>query len=49
MSCLTRGNPDALLICNGYKDFEYVSLALMARTLGLKTVIVLEQEEELVT
>uniref|UniRef100_A0A0D9WLE4 Arginine decarboxylase n=1 Tax=Leersia perrieri TaxID=77586 RepID=A0A0D9WLE4_9ORYZ len=48
MSCLAaRGNPDALLICNGYKDDEYVSLALMARTMGLNTVIVLEQEEEL--
>uniref|UniRef100_J3MAZ5 Arginine decarboxylase n=1 Tax=Oryza brachyantha TaxID=4533 RepID=J3MAZ5_ORYBR len=48
MSCLAaRGNPDALLICNGYKDDEYVSLALIARTMGLNTVIVLEQEEEL--
>lgn len=49
MSCLTRGNPNALLICNGYKDVEYVSLALMGRTLDLNTVIVLEQEEELDT
>ncbi|KAL5212980.1 hypothetical protein ABZP36_023827 [Zizania latifolia] len=48
MSCLAaRGNPDALLICNGYKDDDYVSLALMARAMGLNTVIVLEQEEEL--
>jgi arginine decarboxylase len=48
MSCLAaRGNPDALLVCNGYKDHEYVSLALMARTIGLNTVVVLEQEEEL--
>lgn len=49
MSCLTKGNPDAFLICNGYKDEEYVSLALIARSLGLNTVIVLEQEEELDT
>lgn len=49
MSCLTRGNPDALLICNGYKDVEYVSLALMGRALNLNTVIVLEQEEEIDT
>lgn len=49
MSSLTRGNPDALLICNGYKDVEYVSLALMGRALDLNTVIVLEQEEELDT
>ncbi|KAM1029516.1 hypothetical protein ACFX2A_043018 [Malus domestica] len=44
MSCLCKGNPDAILICNGFKDLEYISLALYARKL---TVIVLEQEEEL--
>lgn len=49
MSCLTKGSPDALLVCNGYKDKEYVSLALTARRLNLKTVIVLEKEEELDT
>ncbi|KAK8945898.1 Arginine decarboxylase 1 [Platanthera guangdongensis] len=49
MSCLSKGSPDALLICNGYKDEDYVSLALMARRLYLNTVIVLEQEEELHT
>nr|XP_010908989.1 LOW QUALITY PROTEIN: arginine decarboxylase-like [Elaeis guineensis] len=49
MSCLARGSPDALLICNGYKDQEYVALALLARTLDLNAVIVLEQEEELDT
>ncbi|KAF5180122.1 Arginine decarboxylase [Thalictrum thalictroides] len=47
MSCLCKGSPDALLICNGYKDAEYISLALVARKLHLNTVIVLEQEEEL--
>ncbi|KAM1002453.1 hypothetical protein ACFX2I_002896 [Malus domestica] len=47
MSCLCKGNPDALLICNGFKDLEYISLALFARKLALNTVIVLEQEEEL--
>uniref|UniRef100_A0A1D1XCU5 Arginine decarboxylase n=1 Tax=Anthurium amnicola TaxID=1678845 RepID=A0A1D1XCU5_9ARAE len=49
MSCLTQGSPDAFLICNGYKDEEYVTLALMAKKLDLNTVIVLEQEEELDT
>ncbi|KAM1502231.1 hypothetical protein ACFXTO_027604 [Malus domestica] len=44
MSCLCKGNPDALLICNGFKDLEYISLALYTRKL---TVVVLEQEEEL--
>ncbi|KAK7409787.1 hypothetical protein VNO78_00103 [Psophocarpus tetragonolobus] len=46
MSCLCKGNPDALLICNGFKDAEYISLALVANKLSLNTVIVLEQEEE---
>ncbi|XP_014501343.1 arginine decarboxylase [Vigna radiata var. radiata] len=46
MSCLCKGNPDALLICNGFKDAEYISLALVANKLALNTVIVLEQEEE---
>ncbi|KAL7118652.1 hypothetical protein ACP275_02G016600 [Erythranthe tilingii] len=47
MSCLCNGSPDALLVCNGFKDVEYISLALVARKLQLNTVIVLEQEEEL--
>eukprot|EP00249_Psilotum_nudum_P008860 c21558_g2_i1 orf=57-2162(+) len=47
MCCLCNGNPEALLICNGYKDSEYVGLALTARQLGFNCVIVLEQEEEL--
>ncbi|XP_031258104.1 arginine decarboxylase [Pistacia vera] len=47
MSCLCKGNPESLLICNGFKDAEYISLALLARKLALNTVIVLEQEEEL--
>ncbi|KAF9603150.1 hypothetical protein IFM89_034160 [Coptis chinensis] len=47
MSCLCKGSPDAFLVCNGYKDAEYISLALVARKLHLNTVIVLEQEEEL--
>lgn len=47
MSCLCKGSPEAFLVCNGFKDAEYVSLALVARKLHLNTVIVLEQEEEL--
>lgn len=47
MSCLSKGSADALLVCNGFKDTEYISLALVARKLLLNTVIVLEQEEEL--
>lgn len=47
MSSLCLGSPEALLICNGYKDADYVCIALLARQLGLNCVIVLEQEEEL--
>lgn len=46
MSSLCNGSPDGLLICNGFKDSEYITLALIARKLALNTVIVLEQEEE---
>lgn len=35
------------IICNGYKDSEYIRLALMARKLGHKIVIVLEKTSEL--
>ncbi|XAR72762.1 Arginine decarboxylase [Bertholletia excelsa] len=47
MNCLCKGSNEALLICNGFKDVEYISLALVARKLALNTVIVLEQEEEI--
>ncbi|KAK3421029.1 arginine decarboxylase [Eucalyptus grandis] len=47
MSCLCKGNPEALLVCNGFKDCEYITLALVARKLAINTVIVLEQEEEI--
>ncbi|OMP14353.1 Ornithine/DAP/Arg decarboxylase [Corchorus olitorius] len=46
MTCLCKGSPEALLVCNGFKDAEYISLALLARKLALNTIIVLEQEEE---
>lgn len=40
-------NPEMLLLCNGYKDIEYVSLALMAKKLGRHTLIIIEQPYEL--
>lgn len=46
MSCLCKGSPEALLVCNGFKDAGYITLALLARKLDLNAVIVLEQEEE---
>ncbi|XP_020172232.1 arginine decarboxylase [Aegilops tauschii subsp. strangulata] len=47
MSYLTKAKPGAFLVCNGYKDAEYVALALSARAMGLNVIIVLEMEEEL--
>lgn len=39
-------NKKALLVCNGYKDEEYIRLALLGRRLGKRTIIVVEQLEE---
>lgn len=39
-------NPDALLICNGYKDRRYIETAILARRLGHKPVVVIEQADE---
>jgi len=38
--------PGALLICNGYKDREYIETAMLATKLGQTPIIVLEQLEE---
>jgi arginine decarboxylase len=38
--------PGALLICNGYKDREYIETAMLAQRLGQTPIIVLEQVEE---
>jgi arginine decarboxylase len=40
-------NSDALLICNGYKDTEYIETALHAQRLGLKPFMVLDRFAEL--
>lgn len=40
-------NPDSLLLCNGYKDIDYISLALLASKLGRRTLIIIEQAYEL--
>ncbi|MEI8251336.1 MAG: biosynthetic arginine decarboxylase [Synechococcus sp. ELA057] len=39
-------DPDALLICNGYKDRRYIETAILARRLGRKPVVVIEQPDE---
>ena len=42
-----ENNSEVLLLCNGYKDAEYISLALMSTKLGRRTVIIIEQAYEL--
>jgi arginine decarboxylase len=40
-------DPEALTICNGYKDDDYLRLALMGRKLGRKIFVVIEKLSEL--
>jgi arginine decarboxylase len=40
-------SPDAYLICNGYKDAEYIETALYAQALGLRPYLVLDRFAEL--
>jgi arginine decarboxylase len=42
----TLDTPGSLIICNGYKDREYVETAMLAQKLGQTPIIVLEQFEE---
>ena len=39
-------NPKALLICNGYKDNRYIETTILARQLGQKPIVVIEQADE---
>jgi arginine decarboxylase len=40
-------DPEALVICNGYKDDEYIETALMASKLGRQVILVVEKFSEL--
>jgi arginine decarboxylase len=40
-------NPNALIICNGFKDTEYIETALLSQKLGRHTIIVVDRFEEL--
>ncbi len=40
-------DPEALVICNGYKDPEYVETGLLASRLGPKVILVVEKPSEL--
>lgn len=40
-------DPDAYIVCNGYKDEEFIDLALHAQKMGLTVMLVLEMPSEL--
>lgn len=40
-------NPNALIICNGFKDAEYIETAILSQKLGKNTIIVVDRKEEL--
>ncbi len=39
--------PDALIICNGFKDCEYIETAILSQKLGRKIIIVVDRKDEL--
>jgi arginine decarboxylase len=43
----TLDDPEALIICNGYKDRDYIQMALLARKLGRNCIIVVEKMDEI--
>ena len=47
MAVLGMSRPGGVIICNGYKDREYIRLALIGRRLGHQVYIVLEKLSEL--
>ena len=47
MAVLGTAKPNSIVICNGYKDREYLRLALIGRKLGLRVFIVIEKPSEL--
>jgi arginine decarboxylase len=40
-------NPESLIVCNGYKDREYIEIALLAQKLGRTPIIVIDRFHEL--
>jgi arginine decarboxylase len=40
-------NPNALVICNGFKDAEYIETAVLSQKLGRNTIVVVDRFEEL--
>src|SRR5690606_13017848 len=47
MAVLALSRPGGWIVCNGYKDREYLRLAPIGRKLGMQTYIVIEKPSEL--
>jgi arginine decarboxylase len=47
LMALTLAPPAGLVVCNGYKDREYIRLALIGRRMGLRLFMVVEKLQEL--
>ncbi|MGH8192291.1 MAG: biosynthetic arginine decarboxylase [Rhodanobacteraceae bacterium] len=47
LAVLGLAEPGSLVVCNGYKDADYIRLALIGRKLGIDVVIVIEKPSEL--
>ena len=47
MAVLALSKPQGVIICNGYKDREYIRLALIGQKLGHKVFIVVEKPSEI--
>jgi arginine decarboxylase len=44
-----QDNPDALILCNGYKDKAYIETALLAQKLGRHVIIIMDRVAEMET
>jgi arginine decarboxylase len=47
MAVMALSEPGGVIVCNGYKDREYIRLALIGRSLGQRIYIVIEKPSEL--
>lgn len=49
MAVLARSRPGGIVVCNGYKDSEFIRLALIGKAIGHRVHIVVEKLSELET
>jgi arginine decarboxylase len=47
LAVLARSRPEGIVVCNGYKDREFIRLALIGKSLGHRVYIVVEKLAEL--